>query len=155
MENIGKISYQRGSVLGRGYGGTVVCRGQFEKRDVAVKIISKNYYKFFKRETMILQNVDSHPNVVRYFCSEEDHNFFYLALEICRCTLEEMISKPNIIMQIKPTKILYDTALGLAYLHSMTISNLFCTYLTIDCNKHFQFIEISNHKISYFALDRH
>lgn len=125
MENVGKLSYQREAVLGRGFGGTLVCRGHFEKRDVAVKIISKNYYKFFKRETVILQNVDSHPNVVRYFCSEEDSNFFYIALEICSCTLEEMIAKTNIIMKIKPTKILHETALGLTYLHSMSISNLF------------------------------
>lgn len=125
MENIGKISFQRTAELGRGFGGTLVCRGRFEKRDVAVKILSKNYYKFFHREVQILQNVDSHPNIVRLFCSEEDSSCYYIALEICSCTLDEIISQPSLVMKIKPTKILHETALGLAFLHKMTISNFF------------------------------
>lgn len=123
MENVGKISFQRTAELGRGYGGTLVCRGHFEKRNVAVKILSKNYYKFFHREVSILQNIDSHPNVVRYFCSEEDINYYYIALEMCSCTLDEIISQPNLVMKMKPTKILYETALGLCFLHKMSISN--------------------------------
>lgn len=122
MENIGKISFDRMAELGRGFGGTLVCRGHFEKRDVAVKILSKNYYKFFHREVLILQNVDCHPNIVRYFCSEEDSNYYYIALEICNCTLDEIISKPSLVMKIRPTKILYETALGLSFLHKMSIS---------------------------------
>lgn len=123
MESIGKISFQRTAEMGRGYGGTLVCRGKFEQRDVAVKILSKNYFKYFDREMAILRNVDSHPNVVRYFCSEEDNNFYYIALEICSCTLEEMTSQPSLLMKIKSTKILHQTALGLAFLHKMSISN--------------------------------
>lgn len=122
METIGKISFQRSAQLGRGYGGALVCRGQFEKRDVAVKILSKHYYKLFNREVLILQHVDSHPNVVRYFCSEEDTGYYYIALEMCSCTLDELISRPNLAMKIKPTKILYESALGLSFLHKMSIS---------------------------------
>lgn len=125
MENIGKISFQRTAELGRGFGGTLVCRGRFEDRDVAVKILSKNYYKFFHREVLLLQNVDSHPNVVRYFCNEEDEEFYYIALEMCSCTLDELLSRPNVAIKIKPTKILYETALGLEFLHKMSISNLY------------------------------
>lgn len=123
MENIGKISFERQAELGRGYGGTLVCRGHFEQRNVAVKILSKNHFKFFHREVSILQNVDSHPNVVRYFCSEEDSDYYYIALEICSCTLDELISRPNLVKKINPTKILYETALGLSFLHRMSISN--------------------------------
>lgn len=142
MENIGKISFNRASELGRGYGGTIVCRGNFENRDVAVKIISKNYYKFFRRETLILQSVDCQPNVVRYFCSQEDDDLYYIALEMCSCTLEELLSQPSIIMKVKPTKILYETALGLAYLHNMSISKLFRPNLPILNVIHFfKFIE--------------
>lgn len=125
MENVGKISFQRTAELGRGFGGTLVCRGNFEKRNVAVKIMSKNYYKFFRREVLILQNVDSHPNVVRYFCSEEDSNYYYIALEMCSCTLDEIISQPSLVMKIKPTKILNEAALGLSFLHKMSISKFF------------------------------
>ncbi|XP_037040714.1 serine/threonine-protein kinase/endoribonuclease IRE2-like [Bradysia coprophila] len=121
MENIGKISFERQTELGRGYGGTLVCRGRFEQRNVAVKILSKNYFKFFQREVSILQSVDSHPNVVRYFCSEEDNKYYYIALEMCTCTLDEWISRSDLVKKINPTKILYETALGLSFLHTMTI----------------------------------
>lgn len=131
METVGKISFNRQSELGRGYGGTLVCRGRFEQRNVAVKILSKNYFKFFRREISILQNVDSHPNVVRYFCSEEDNTHYYIALEVCSCTLEELISRPSLTKKINPTKILYETALGLSFLHSMSISNFQGFHLTV------------------------
>ncbi len=131
MESNGKISYQRMAELGRGYGGTLVCRGHFENRDVAVKILSKNYFKYFHREVQILQNVDSHPNVVRYFCSEEDANYYYIALELCNSTLDEIISKPNVLMKIKPTKILYESALGLSFLHKMSISKFISIFALV------------------------
>lgn len=36
----------------------------------------------------ILRESDYHPNVVRYYCTEQDKQFRYIALELCAATLQ-------------------------------------------------------------------
>lgn len=42
------------------------------------------------REVRLLRESDAHPNVVRYFCTEADGQFHYIALELCSATLQQV-----------------------------------------------------------------
>ncbi len=43
------------------------------------------------REVELLRESDEHPNVVRYFCMEQDRQFRYIALEFCQATLQDFV----------------------------------------------------------------
>ncbi|KAI5951402.1 IRE1 [Candida jiufengensis] len=113
-------------VLGYGSHGTVVFEGTFENRPVAVKRMLLDFYDVANHEVRLLQESDDHPNVIRYFCSQtsESERFLYIALELCLCTLEDIIEKPQKVSDLcipKRNEILYQLASGLHYLHSLKI----------------------------------
>ncbi|EGW35193.1 uncharacterized protein SPAPADRAFT_133040 [Spathaspora passalidarum NRRL Y-27907] len=113
-------------ILGYGSHGTVVFEGTFENRPVAVKRMLLDFYEIANHEVRLLQESDDHPNVIRYFCSQtsESEKFLYIALELCLCTLEDIIEKPKKSPELlipKKNDILYQLASGLHYLHSLKI----------------------------------
>lgn len=62
----------------------------FDSRDVAVKRILPECFSFADREVQLLRESDEHPNVIRYFCTEKDRQFQYIAIELCAATLQEV-----------------------------------------------------------------
>eukprot|EP00045_Choanoeca_perplexa_P011726 m.125461 g.125461 ORF g.125461 m.125461 type:complete len:825 (-) comp15741_c0_seq2:311-2785(-) len=84
------------TVLGHGSHGTVVYKGCFEKQPVAIKRMLKEYVDIALREVELLRNGDRHPNVIRYYCLEQDSEFMYIALELCIATLAEVIEGPKV-----------------------------------------------------------
>lgn len=68
-----------------------LCRGTFDNRDVAVKRILPECFSFADREVQLLRESDEHPNVIRYFCTEKDRQFQYIAIELCAATLQEVM----------------------------------------------------------------
>lgn len=70
------------------------CRGMFDNRDVAVKRILPECFSFADREVQLLRESDEHPNVIRYFCTERDRQFQYIAIELCAATLQEVGPPP-------------------------------------------------------------
>ncbi|KAL7665377.1 non-specific serine/threonine protein kinase [[Candida] zeylanoides] len=82
-------------ILGYGSHGTVVFEGTFENRPVAVKRMLLDFFDIASHEVRLLQESDDHPNVIRYFCSQssESEKFLYIALELCLCSLEEVVEK--------------------------------------------------------------
>ena len=68
----------------------LVLRGMFDNRDVAVKRILPECFSFADREVQLLRESDEHPNVIRYFCTERDRQFQYIAIELCAATLQEV-----------------------------------------------------------------
>nr|QBA85661.1 serine/threonine-protein kinase/endoribonuclease IRE1-like protein [Ctenopharyngodon idella] len=72
-------------------------RGQFDNRPVAVKRILPECFSFADREVQLLRESDEHPNVIRYFCTERDRQFQYIAIELCSSTLQEVTIISNII----------------------------------------------------------
>uniref|UniRef100_A0AAR2JT89 non-specific serine/threonine protein kinase n=1 Tax=Pygocentrus nattereri TaxID=42514 RepID=A0AAR2JT89_PYGNA len=80
---IGNITFNPRDVLGHGAEGTIVYRGQFDNRPVAVKRILPECFSFADREVQLLRESDEHPNVIRYFCTERDRQFQYIAIELC------------------------------------------------------------------------
>lgn len=112
-------------ILGYGSHGTVVYEGTFESRPVAVKRMLLDFYDIASHEVRLLQESDDHPNVIRYFCSQlsESEKFLYIALELCACTLEDVVEKQKLILPKHSiqSNVLHQLASGLHYLHSLKI----------------------------------
>lgn len=115
-------------VLGYGSSGTVVFKGKFQGRDVAVKRMLIDFCDVADREIQLLTESDNHANVIRYYCSEKTDRFLYIALELCTATLQDLIYGRNLlpeVMEIHKTldliNINYQIASGVAHLHSLKI----------------------------------
>ncbi|KFW64645.1 Serine/threonine-protein kinase/endoribonuclease IRE1, partial [Pygoscelis adeliae] len=119
---VGKVSFNPKDVLGHGAGGTFVFRGQFDGRNVAVKRLLPEYFHLVDREVQLLRESDEHPHVVRYFCTEKDKQFHYIAIELCSATLQEYVESPSFDRRsLDPVSLLRQTMSGLAHLHSLSI----------------------------------
>ncbi|XP_071671280.1 serine/threonine-protein kinase/endoribonuclease IRE2 isoform X3 [Patagioenas fasciata] len=119
---VGKISFNPKDVLGHGAGGTFVFRGQFDGRNVAVKRLLPECFHLVDREVRLLRESDEHPHVVRYFCTERDKQFHYIAIELCSATLQEYVESPSFNRRgLDPVSVLQQTMAGLAHLHSLSI----------------------------------
>ncbi|XP_058446373.1 serine/threonine-protein kinase/endoribonuclease IRE1 [Malaya genurostris] len=121
---VGKINFNTQDVLGKGCEGTFVFRGTFEKRNVAVKRILPGCFTLADREVALLRESDAHENVVRYFCTEQDRQFRYIAVELCAATLQDYVdvkSAETLQRQISELEILYQATSGLMHLHSLNI----------------------------------
>ncbi|KAG9350435.1 hypothetical protein JZ751_026797, partial [Albula glossodonta] len=119
---VGNISFNPKNVLGHGAEGTIVYRGQFDNRAVAVKRILPECFSFADREVQLLRESDEHPNVIRYFCTEKDRQFQYIAIELCAATLQEYVEQKGFDRHgLEPVKLLQQTMSGLAHLHSLSI----------------------------------
>uniref|UniRef100_A0AAQ4RXK9 non-specific serine/threonine protein kinase n=1 Tax=Gasterosteus aculeatus aculeatus TaxID=481459 RepID=A0AAQ4RXK9_GASAC len=88
---VGNVTFRPREVLGHGAEGTIVYKGQFDNRAVAVKRILPECFSFADREVQLLRESDEHPNVIRYFCKERDRQFQYIAIELCAASLQEVI----------------------------------------------------------------
>ncbi|CEP17643.1 hypothetical protein [Parasitella parasitica] len=114
-------------VLGYGSHGTVVYKGIFDGRDVAVKRLLLDFYDVALKEVKLLQESDDHPNVVRYFYKEESDRFLYIALELCFGSLNDYMERSLSIPEMQqcdamnPANILSQLTCGLQYLHSLKI----------------------------------
>ncbi|KAI4900566.1 hypothetical protein NFI96_026756, partial [Prochilodus magdalenae] len=119
---IGNITFNPRNVLGHGAEGTIVYRGQFDNRPVAVKRILPECFSFADREVQLLRESDEHPNVIRYFCTERDRQFQYIAIELCSATLQEYVEQKDFDRHgLEPVALLQQTISGLAHLHSLNI----------------------------------
>ena len=112
-------------VIGYGSQGTVVYKGEFENRQVAVKRMVLTFYDIASQEVKLLQESDDHPNVIRYYCKHQSDQFLYIALELCPGSLEDIIERPNdftdLIDRMNPIEVLTQITRGLVHLHSLKI----------------------------------
>ena len=123
---IGQLCVKTDTVLGYGGHGTMVYQGSFGTRDVAVKRMLREFYDIASHEVGLLQESDDHPNVVRYFANEEDSQFFYIALELCSASLQDVIERPQDHLDIMSScpdqpEMLRQITAGLHYLHTLKI----------------------------------
>ncbi|KAH9819103.1 IRE protein kinase [Melampsora americana] len=113
--------------LGYGSHGTVVLKGTFQGRQVAIKRLLKDFVTLATHEVALLQESDDHPNVIRYFVKESLENFLYIALELCNGSLSDLIERKSfndseeILENFNPKKALKQITSGLRYLHSLKI----------------------------------
>ncbi|KZC13752.1 PREDICTED: serine/threonine-protein kinase/endoribonuclease IRE1 [Dufourea novaeangliae] len=118
---VGKITFDTGQVLGKGCEGTFVYRGEFDGRSVAVKRLLPDCFTFADREVALLRESDAHANVVRYFCTEQDRMFRYIALELAEATLQDYVAGQYDRRKITAKNILRQATSGLAHLHCLDI----------------------------------
>ncbi|CAL8330900.1 unnamed protein product [Lota lota] len=119
--NVGKITFKPSEVLGHGTAGTFVFRGHFDGRHVAVKRILPECFEVAEREVQLLRESDTHPNVIRYFCTERDRLFTYIAIELCAATLQQYVEDPAGFPGLSAVTLLEQTMCGLSHLHSLNI----------------------------------
>ncbi|WFC93456.1 non-specific serine/threonine protein kinase [Malassezia brasiliensis] len=112
-------------VLGYGSSGTVVFRGTFQGRAVAVKRLLRDFVLMASKEVSLLQSADNHPNVIRYYCQELTHNFLYIALEQCPASLADLVERPvehaQLAQLLEPRNAFKQITAGLQHLHSLSI----------------------------------
>lgn len=112
-------------VLGYGSSGTVVFRGTFQGRAVAVKRLLRDFVHLASKEVSLLQSADNHPNVIRYYCQELTPNFLYIALEECPASLADLIERPldhtELASLLEPRQAFKQITAGLVHLHSLSI----------------------------------
>lgn len=124
---IGHLKVFTDTVLGFGSHGTMVYRGSFGGRDVAVKRMLLEFFEIASHEVSLLQESDDHPNVIRYFDKESAGDFLYIALELCPASLQDVVEKPfNYLPLIGSNNLDMPDALkqitaGLQHLHSLKI----------------------------------
>ncbi|XP_078689374.1 serine/threonine-protein kinase/endoribonuclease IRE1-like [Branchiostoma floridae x Branchiostoma belcheri] len=119
---VGKVMFKPEDILGYGCEGTIVYKGRFDKRDVAVKRILPECFSFADREVNLLRESDEHPHVIRYFCTESDKQFKYIALELCAATLQQYVQNKDFERHgLEPVELLYQAVSGIAHLHSLGI----------------------------------
>lgn len=124
---VGKITFFTNEVLGKGCEGTFVYRGLFDGRNVAVKRLLPECFSLADREVALLRESDQHAHVVRYFCTEQDHLFRYIALELAAATVADLMegrvssTYENFLSRLTTTEILRQATLGLSHLHSLDI----------------------------------
>jgi serine/threonine-protein kinase/endoribonuclease IRE1 len=125
---IGRLKVFTDVVLGHGSHGTVVYRGSFDGRDVAVKRMLVEFYDIASHEVGLLQESDDHANVIRYFCREQATGFLYIALELCPASLQDVVERPSDYPQlvqggldVNMPDILRQIICGVRYLHSLKI----------------------------------
>eukprot|EP00126_Sphaerothecum_destruens_P008858 Sdes_comp20370_c0_seq1m14198 len=116
---IGKLSINQNDIIGHGSHGTVVFKGEFEGRPVAVKRLLSQFFDDAIHESNLLQFSDDHSNVVRYFCREIDGQFMYLGLELCKSSLADFTKNPQ--NNFNRKEILYQIVSGLKHLHDSNI----------------------------------
>uniref|UniRef100_A0A8C5AFI7 non-specific serine/threonine protein kinase n=1 Tax=Gadus morhua TaxID=8049 RepID=A0A8C5AFI7_GADMO len=119
--NVGKMTFKPSEVLGHGSAGTFVFRGHFDGRQVAVKRILPECFEVAEREVQLLRESDTHPNVIRYFCTERDRLFTYIAIELCAATLQQYVEDPTGFPGLSAVTLLEQTMCGLSHLHSLNI----------------------------------
>lgn len=69
-----------------------------------------------------MRESDTHENVVRYFCTESDRQFKYIAVELCAATLQDYVEGDGKMKFTIPAKeIMYQATRGLGHLHSLNI----------------------------------
>ena len=132
-------------VLGYGSHGTIVYKGSFEDRPVAVKRLLVEFWDVAQKEILLLQHADDHPNVIRYFCKEVTDRFCFIALEVCWGSLSDLVEVQSLrrigtndenrvvasnssgkevaelVTDLDVVPLLKQAAQGLAYLHSLKI----------------------------------
>lgn len=123
---IGQLKVYTDKVLGHGSHGTVVYKGSFDGRDVAVKRMLVEFFDIASHEVGLLQESDDHSNVIRYYCREQAAGFLYIALELCPASLQEVVEKPADYPQLVGAgldvpEVLYQITAGVRYLHSLKI----------------------------------
>ena len=99
--------------------GTVVRRGIFDGRDVAIKIVSREFWSEEDNEVSLLRYGDDHPNVVQYYWIKKSPESVYISLQLCEANLKEAVEQTYNPPGLDVCQILKDALEGLRHLHEL------------------------------------
>eukprot|EP00127_Corallochytrium_limacisporum_P005495 Clim_evm12s207 gene=Clim_evmTU12s207 len=137
--------------IGIGSMGTVVYKGGFSGRPVAVKRLPKVQMDIAQQEIDSLLRIEAHTNVVHYYCQEETVEHIYIALELCDRSLEQYLKhglqNGNYPTRTEIVRYLRHIAKGLQHLHD-------CKIVHRDLKPHNVLLQGDRAKISDFGLAR-
>lgn len=119
-KSVGAISYNSQDVIGTG-ATSIVYRGSLGERPVAVKRVEKKLARVVRSEISQLQISDAHKNIIRYFVTEEDADYFYIALELCLYTLKDYATDSLLRNRIAKKKVIEDMIDGMRWIHKMNV----------------------------------
>jgi len=72
-----------------------------------------------------MQESDEHPNVIRWICTEQLDAFLYIALELCDCSLADVIERPvesaEVATAFDAKDAMRQIAAGVAHLHRLKL----------------------------------
>ncbi|XP_057370245.1 uncharacterized protein LOC130691332 [Daphnia carinata] len=100
--------------------------------DVLVAIVktllvyTEDQKKEIERECRILKELEAHENFIRYFTHRQDENYMYLAVELCLCSVADLLDRElnnqfcmdeEILSDLPKKEILRQATRGLNYLH--------------------------------------
>ncbi|CAL8075997.1 unnamed protein product [Orchesella dallaii] len=94
LDDSGSIAYDEKRQLGRGSNGTIVFKGSFGDRDVAIKRLHSDMVtqKTILKEIEHLKCCDQHENVIRYFSTKVVQQHVLIALELCDMSLKDWVA---------------------------------------------------------------
>lgn len=123
----------------------------FDGRNVAVKRLLPECFSLADREVALLRESDQHAHVIRYFCTEQDHLFRYIALELAAATLADLVEgraplplgSASLPPGLTTTEIMRQATQGLAHLHSLDIG-LYASALRIAVDCFFSHVDLWN-----------
>ena len=105
-------------VLGHGSNGTIVYKGTFSGRTVAIKRILKEFVLIAEQEVQLLLSSDIHENITRLFYITTKKEFVFVILEYCDGNLEQFVDKYPMYNEID---ILKQLSSGVHFLHQNLI----------------------------------
>ncbi len=123
LSSASKIEYCDSQILGKGSGRTIIYKGTFGLREVAVKKIPHfQFHKDAENEIDFLIKCSGHPNIVQYYASERRPDGYYLALELCHGkTLKDWVKNNFLSVKVDGVNILRQVTKGLKFLQAKGI----------------------------------
>jgi len=120
---IGKIGYDPTKIIGKG-GFATVYEGYLEKpsRRMAIRRCSKADIEDPKSKELLILSQIEHENLMKYYITEEEHEFIYIAMDLAHSTLDKWIQNPGAEREFELLiKVCRDVTTGLKELHRQKI----------------------------------
>ncbi|KAL9811359.1 putative serine/threonine-protein kinase/endoribonuclease IRE1b IRE1 family [Arabidopsis thaliana] len=95
---VGKL-FVSNKEIAKGSNGTVVLEGSYEGRLVAVKRLVQSHHDVAQKEILNLMASDKHSNIVRWYGVDQDEHFIYISLELCACSLNDLIYASSALLE--------------------------------------------------------
>ncbi|AED93301.1 inositol requiring 1-1 [Arabidopsis thaliana] len=112
---VGKL-FVSNKEIAKGSNGTVVLEGSYEGRLVAVKRLVQSHHDVAQKEILNLMASDKHSNIVRWYGVDQDEHFIYISLELCACSLNDLIYASSALLE---------SPMASSSIHSIQINPIF------------------------------